>query len=498
MLSLGLVLKILANSKSGKATNKPGIKPSRRTATKERLTLISVGISRGFIFIRQHKLLYASSQSRANRDSIKLTYQAISYYRRSLFQPKACHKPATGAAMDFTRRRIMGLFSVSAAALLLERSIATAAPAISSLGRDAGQLGVKHNSPDDQTIPLQRAIYGTAAARMPLVLRPGIYRTGELELPSGAQIVGARGATRLEFTGSGTALLTAKGADGLNLKGLVLDGGGHDLPERRGLVSLQACRDFHIGDCDIAGSGRNAIRIETCSGDIRNTTIRQTAATAIVSVDALGLLIAQNTVQDASENGIEIVRSAAGDDGTIVVDNRIENIKAGPGGTGQYGNAINAFRANNVIVRGNRIRNCDYSGVRGNSASNIQIVGNTKTRRYPGSDTVHGGVGIYVEADSNVTGNVIEYAPVCGINAGWGKYLRDINIANNVIRDAFVGIGSSAVNGTGKTLISGNLISNAPRGAIVGFDHDKPITGDLAVVGASGFPKIVLGLNTVQ
>ncbi|MBE0701915.1 MAG: TIGR03808 family TAT-translocated repetitive protein, partial [Afipia sp.] len=356
----------------------------------------------------------------------------------------------------------------------------------------------------------------------------------------------------LEFTGSGTSLLTAKGADGLNLKGLVLDGGGHELPERRGLVSLQACRDFHIGDCDIAGSGRNAIRLETCSGDIRNTTIRQTSATAIVSVDALGLLIAQNTIQGASENGIEIVRSAAGDDGTIVVDNRIENIKAGPGGTGQYGNAINAFRANNVIVRGNRIRDCDYSGVRGNSASNIQIVGNTvtdarevalysefafegaiiannvvdgcstgvsvanfneggrlaivqgniirntKTRRYPGSNTDHGGVGIYVEADSNVTGNVIENAPVCGISAGWGKYLRDINIANNIIRDAFVGIGVSAVDGTGKTLISGNLISNAPRGAIVGFDHDKPITGDLAVVGASGFPKIVLGLNTVQ
>jgi uncharacterized secreted repeat protein (TIGR03808 family) len=454
--------------------------------------------------------------------------------------------------MDFTRRRIMGLFSVSAAALMLERGIAKAAPAMSSLGRDAGQLGVKHNSPDDQTIPLQRAIYATAAARMPLLLRPGIYRTSELELPSGAQIVGVRGATRLEFTGSGASIFTAKGSDGLNLKGLVLDGGGHDLPERRGLISLQACRDFHIGDCDITGSGRNGIRVETCSGDIRNTIFRQTAATAIVSVDALGLLIAQNTIQDASHNGIEIVRSAAGDDGTIVTDNRIENIKAGPGGTGQYGNAINAFRANNVNVRGNRIRNCDYSGVRGNSASNIQIVGNTvtdarevalysefsfegaiiannvvdgcstgvsvanfneggrlaivqgniirntRTRRYPGSDAVHGGVGIYVEADSNVTGNVIENAPVCGITAGWGKYLRDVNIANNIIRDAFVGIGVSAVNGTGKTLISGNLITNAPRGAIVGFDHDKPITGDLAVVGVSGFPKIVLGLNTVQ
>src|SRR6202008_4048716 len=57
--------------------------------------------------------------------------------------------------------------------------------------------------------------------------------------------------------------------------------------------------------------------------------------------------------------------------------NRIEDIKAGPGGSGQYGNAINAFHAGNVIVRNNRIRNCDYSAVRGNSASNIQITGNS-------------------------------------------------------------------------------------------------------------------------
>ena len=30
-----------------------------------------------------------------------------------------------------------------------------------------------------------------------------------------------------------------------------------------------------------------------------------------------------------------------------------------------------------MIVRGNRISNCDYSAVRGNSASNIQIIGNS-------------------------------------------------------------------------------------------------------------------------
>ncbi|MBN9603486.1 MAG: TIGR03808 family TAT-translocated repetitive protein [Afipia felis] len=453
--------------------------------------------------------------------------------------------------MDFTRRRFVGSLSVSAAALMLGNAAVRAAPPTSSRGRDTGQLGVKPNSPDDQTASLQRAIDAAAATRTPLVLPPGRYRTGELELPDGAQIIGTRGATRLEFTG-GTALFTAKGAAGLALTGLTLDGGGAELPQRRGLVSLQACRDIHIADCDIVGSRRNAIWLETCSGDIRGTTIRQTAATAIVSVDALGLLIAQNVIQDASENGIEILRSAPGDDGTIVTDNRIENIKAGPGGSGQYGNGINAFRAGNVIVRGNRIRNCDFSGVRGNSASNIQIIANNVTdvrevalyaefafegaiiasnvvdgcatgvsvanfneggrlavvqgniirnaraQRDPGSDIETGGHGIYVEADSNVTGNVIENAPVCGIVVGWGKYLRDVNVADNVIRNAFVGIGISAVDGTGKTLVTGNLISNAPRGAIVGYDHYKPITGDLAVVGASGFPKIILGLNTVQ
>ena len=42
------------------------------------------------------------------------------------------------------------------------------------------------------------------------------------------------------------------------------------------------------------------------------------------------------------------------------------------------------------------------------------------------------GIGIYVEADTSVTGNVIENAPSFGIIAGWGKYLRDVAITGNV------------------------------------------------------------------
>lgn len=452
--------------------------------------------------------------------------------------------------MPLTRRHLISTLGTSAA--LVATRPALAAPLTSLLGRDAAQYGVRANAPDDQTGALQRAINEAAKAQTPLALAPGNYRTGPLELPNGAQIMGVRGASKLIFTG-GASMFTSNGADHLGLTGLVLDGGNIPLPDRRGLVHCLVGRDLRITECELINSGGTGIWLENVAGEIRGNTLRKIATTAIVSFDALGLLVAQNVIQDTSDNGIEILRTVTGDDGSIVIDNRIEDIKAGAGGSGQHGNAINAFRANNVIVRGNRIRNCDYSGVRGNSASNIQITGNSISNvrevalysefSFEGAiianNTVDvcatgvsvcnfneggriavvqgnilrnilpkrpigtapdddGGVGIYIEADSAVTGNVIENAPSCGIVAGWGEYLRDITINANVIRNSFVGIGVSVVSGVGTTAVTGNMISNAPRGAIVGYDHAKPVTGDLMVSGASAFPRIVLGNNAVQ
>ena len=312
-------------------------------------------------------------------------------------------------------------------------------------------------------------------------------------------------------------------------------------------------RDIRITDCEISGSGGNGIWLENVSGDISGNIITRSAATAIVSFDAQGLQVARNTIQGTNDNGIEILRTAIGDDGTLVADNRIEDIKAGPGGSGQYGNAINAFRAGNVIVRGNRIRNCDYSAVRGNSASNIQITGNSVSDvrevalysefSFEGAvianNTVDGaalgvsvcnfneggrlavvqgniirnllpkrpigtapdddaGIGIYVEADTTVSGNVIENAPSFGIVAGWGKYLRDVAISGNVIRNAFVGVGVSVTPGAGTALVNNNMISETPRGAVVGLDHARPITPDLSAEGAPRFAQVVVGTNAVR
>jgi uncharacterized secreted repeat protein (TIGR03808 family) len=455
--------------------------------------------------------------------------------------------------MDLNRRHLLGASAVGAAgALAMAPEVARATPLTSTLGRDATQYGVRPNVSDDQTRLLQRAIDEATRVQAPLALPPGLYRTGTLRLSRGTQIVGVRGATKLVFSGGATMLL-AEGADSLGLSGITLDGRGIPLPDRRGLIHCLAGRDVRIGDCEIVASGGNGIWLEQVSGDISGNIITKTATTAIVSFDALGLIIARNTITGTNDNGIEILRTAIGDDGTLVADNRIEDIKAGPGGSGQYGNAINAFRAGNVIVRNNRISNCDYSAVRGNSASNIQITGNSVTDvrevalysefSFEGAvianNTVDGaafgvsvcnfneggriavvqgniirnllpkrpagtkpdddaGVGIYVEADSSVTGNVIENAPSCGIMAGWGNYMRDVVISGNVVRKAFVGIGVSVTPGAGTALVNANLISEAPRGAVVGLDHARPVTADLTAEGTQRFAQVVVANNAVR
>jgi uncharacterized secreted repeat protein (TIGR03808 family) len=458
--------------------------------------------------------------------------------------------------MNTDRRRLFAALAGAAAGVAATPTHANEPPAAprESLARggiDAAAFGIHPNAAEDQTKALQRAIDAAAAARAVLHLPPGTYRAGSLQLPPYAAVAGTPGATRIVLLG-GPSLLSAPAGDHVALSGLVLDGGGLPLPERRGLVHLAQGRAVRISDCEIVNSGRNGIALEAIEGDVSDNSIADTDV-ALFSLDARGLRIAGNTVRGAGNGGILVWRSAPGDDGTLIVDNRIEDVAAKAGGSGQYGNAVNVFRAGNVIVRGNRIRNAAFSAVRGNAASNLQIVGNTCTglgevalyaefgfegaliannivdgaalgvsvtnfnqggrlavvqgniirnltsKRPPGTDPSDAaGVGIGIEADTVVTGNVVENAPNIGISAGWGAYLRDVAINANVIRNADFGITVSVAPGAGAAVIADNLISGARRGAIVGMEWNKPVTGDLAKDGATRYAQLSIGGNRVR
>jgi uncharacterized secreted repeat protein (TIGR03808 family) len=446
--------------------------------------------------------------------------------------------------MALDRRRFLTFSAIGAAAAAPLVSARAAAGPLSALGMHAG-------SPDDQSRVLQAAIDKAAALRVPLALGPGVYRAGDLRLPSGGQIAGVRGATWILLT-RGPSLISSIGADAVALTGLTLDGGGMALPDGRGLAHFAHGRGVRIGDCEVVASGRHGIMLEAVEGEVTGTSVSDAEGAGIFSRDARGLRIAGNTVRGAGNNGILVWRSEAGDDGTLVVDNRIEDTAARAGGSGQNGNAINVFRAGNVMVRGNRIKGAAFSAVRGNAASNLQIVGNTcsgagEVALYAefgfegaliASNLVDGaalgvavtnfneggrlavvqgnvirnlaafrpagtdpddpaGIGIGVEADAAVTGNVVENAPTAGILLGWGRYLRDVTATGNVVRNAGVGIAVSVAAGAGSAVIADNLISDARRGAIVGMDRYTAVMGDLAS-DAARFAHLTISGNRVR
>src|SRR4051794_13541528 len=185
--------------------------------------------------------------------------------------------PRGSTTMDVNRRHLIGASAAGVAgALAMSPDAARAAPLTSALGRDATQYGVRPGSPDDQTRALQRAIDEAARAQVPLVLPPGVYRTGLLRLQSGTHLIGVRGASKLLFTG-GASMLLGEGADRITLSNITLDGGGIPLPARRGLLHCLGGRDIRILDCEIVRSGGSGIWLEQVTGDISGNIITDTA-----------------------------------------------------------------------------------------------------------------------------------------------------------------------------------------------------------------------------
>jgi len=425
---------------------------------------------------------------------------------------------------------------------LASASLATAAVAAGPRGTAPPAAGGGLLAPDgdgDQTQRLQAAIDTAARRGAPLRLAPGRFRVGPLTLRPNTRLIGAARQTVLEFTGGG-AFLTARNAPGVRLESLVVDGSllGIDAARATGLIVLEACEDVALVDLDVRRSLLDGIVLKACSGRVSDCDIREVSQAGLFSLDARGLVLAHNAIADCANNGLQIWRSAPGEDGTQIVANRIARIASKGGGTGQNGNGINVYRAGGVVAANNRIEDCAYSAIRGNGADNIQMTGNACRKlgevalyaefAFAGAlianNVIDGaangiavtnfneggrlavvqgnlirnlfrrehepvdkrGIGIGIEADAAVTGNVIEGAPTAGISAGWGPYLRDVAITGNLIRDAGVGIMVSADPGAGACLIGHNMISGAKDGAIRVMDHGTAHGPDLARAEAAG------------
>ncbi len=416
---------------------------------------------------------------------------------------------------------------------------------------DAATEGVRPDAGDDQSRAFRRLLAKASDANVPIFLPPGTYVFAQIELPARTRLHGVAGATRIVL--GGEWLFRSAGAERTELRGLALDGLARPLGAgQRGLVEIVG-GSVAIVECAFTESGAYGVVLDGVSGRFADNTVTGAAEAAIYAVQSRGLTIGGNQIADCGNGGILVHRREAGEDSTIVSGNRVERMRADHGGTGQFGNGINVYRAGNVVISGNVVTDSAFSAIRSNGGSNVQITGNTCLRSgetavysefmfegalissnivdgaangisvvnfneggrmgvvsgnivrnmstvgpYP-ADAPGFGVGITVEADTAVTGNVVENAPNYGLHLGWGPFLRNIVATGNVIRKAGEGIAVSVVEGSGSVLIADNVIDGAERGAVVGHRWKQAVTGDLASGSdASVFPHLTVGRNKVS
>lgn len=417
---------------------------------------------------------------------------------------------------------------------------------------DATELGVRAGAFDDQSKIFAKMLRKASDTDMPVFLPAGVYVVSNLTLPRRMRLSGVPGATRIVYGGDGHLFL-CEAADRIELSGIVFDGANRWIGDHaQGLLDLRHVGELAMDNCQVVGAGKNGIALERVSGRIERCMISGAADAGIYSVEAGRLQITANTVSDCANGGILVHRWQIADDGTMVTGNRVERILARNGGTGQFGNGINSFRANNVMIANNSVSDCAFSAIRANSCSNLQIVGNQAMRSgetaiyaefaFEGAvvnaNIVDGaangisivnfnnggrmgvcsgnvvrnlstkgpyeadppgfGVGITVEADCAVTGNVVENAPLFGMNIGWGEFMRNVVASGNVIRKAGTGIGVTVVPGVGSAVISDNVIDDVEKGAIVGFEWTRPVTGDLATEGSGTYGHLTVERNRVS
>lgn len=416
---------------------------------------------------------------------------------------------------------------------------------------NASELGLARGGLDDQSKAFNRMLQKASDADQSVFIPPGVYVVSNITLPARVRLSGVPGATRIVHGGDGH-FLAGEGSAHVELSGLVIDGANRWLGDGvQGAIDLRSVARFAMDNCELVGASKYGVVLERVSGRIENCDISGAAEAAIWSVEAGRMRISGNTISDCGNGGILVHKWQPGEDGTIVTGNRIDRILARNGGTGQFGNGINVFRAGRVIVSNNQIADCAFSAIRSNSGSNIQISGNNCTRSgetaiysefafegaviannivdgaangisvvnfneggrmstvtgnlvrnlsakgpYP-ADAPGFGVGVTVEADATVSGNVIERAPLYGMHLGWGPYLRNVVATGNVIREAGEGIAVSVVEGVGPVVISDNIIDRAKRGGVIGHRWTEAVTGDLALKG-SDLPGLTVERNRIS
>ncbi len=431
--------------------------------------------------------------------------------------------------MTIERRHfLIGLGAGSAATLM--SSLARANEGMINARAD----GFLPNRETNQGKILQTILEKASRERKPVFIEPGQYQIADVRLPVFTSLHAVPGTVTFNYA-NGKHFVMAEGGANIHIEGLMFDGKNQPQAQHaESCIHIQQTQNVIIEDCEITNANNIGLAVFGSSGRITgNRVSKARGECGILGTNNDAMAISNNVVRECDNGGIVVSRWERGADNTIISGNRIIGIEARKGGTGQWGNGINTYQADGVLIANNHVSSCALSAIRANSCSNVQIIGNTcfgsgETGIYSefafqganiSNNLIDGGaigisvanfneggrissvtgniirnigdeipyenpeqfygIGISVEADTVVSANVIDSVKNFGMFFGWGPYLRNVIASNNVIRDAGNGIYLSVVEGIGQVLISDNIMSSIKGLGIAGYRWHDRVTKEL-------------------
>ncbi len=410
-------------------------------------------------------------------------------------------------------------------------------------GVDVRQHGAAGDGTSDDTGAIRRAVAKAAKESGIVFFPPGVYSVSRLEPAPASVWHGIAGASILKQRGKGP-LLRLRGRDHISFSGLVFEGRGGRDPDDDGLLVIEgAAGGVVFTQCHVRNTPGHGLVIRDSVATVRDCVFERIGDFGIIVNSKLEVRLLFNTLREIANNGIRIERPRPEDTRTLVIGNSIDKVRAASGGDGPHGNGINIFRAHNVLVEGNHITNCTFSAIRANLGDGCRYIGNhcansgevmlyvelgTKEAVLMGNHltnsgstaisitnfnfggrlttctgnviTNSGGIGIDVEADSIVQGNIIDGATT-GISAGFGPYARNVNVDGNIIQDTRAGAKRKLRYGilitndaeAGKVFATNNRIFNFRNKAIWGHDRGRPGRLGRNVYLANNYPGLASG-----
>ncbi|MEW6642966.1 MAG: TIGR03808 family TAT-translocated repetitive protein [Pseudomonadota bacterium] len=325
-------------------------------------------------------------------------------------------------------------------------------PTVTSLnGADYGMVA---GTGTDQTANFQAAINAAQTQGLPLFIPAGSYSITTVNITAPIEIYSAAGNAVIQgYQRSPTINVAPSGSAAsfgpVYLHDLTVTGQFQSYPAgltNPALISVTNVSGAAIERCSLLQSGSHGIYLDQCTGGvIKDCTVSQPAQFGIYSVDNNGgLLIDNNRVLYAGNNGIYIQRSSASGDQSIISNNLIGFTSANAGGTGPYGNGVIVYLSDFVKVQGNMIYSSAFSAIRFNGSSFAEVTGN---QCYSSSE-----VAIRIEAAQSNT-----------------PFFGGI-VANNIVDTAGTGISiSNSNNGARETIITGNQVYSCSNNSFPGY-----------------------------